>query len=138
MSDAVTAFTLGIAFEELADLEEKHHEDRLGELCLCTRQEANAECTDGCHRHEEMLVEGIAVGHALYGFVKCFVSDEQIGYEINKEQLPCGQLAVLLDDDGCYEKYYRNGDERELAFQTAVLMFVMVMRAATTVLVMFV
>jgi hypothetical protein len=85
-----------------------------------------------------MLVEGIAVGHALYGFVKRFVSDEQIGYEINKEQLPCGQLAVFLNDDGCDEKYYRNGDERELAFQTAVLMFVMVMRTATTVLVMFV
>ena len=90
MSNAVAAFTLGIAFEELADLEEEHHEDRLGELGLCTRQEANAECTDGSHRHEEMLVEGIAVGHALNGFVKRFVSDEQIGYEINKEQLPCG------------------------------------------------
>ena len=90
MGNAVAAFTLGIAFEELADLEEEHHEDRLGELGLCTRQEANAECTDGCHRHEEMLVEGIAVGHALNGFVKRFVSDEQIGYEINKEQLPCG------------------------------------------------
>ena len=84
-----------------------------------------------------MLVEGIAMGHALYGFVKRFVSDEQIGYEINKEQLPCGQLAVLLDDDGYDEKYYRDGDECELAFQTAVLMFVMVMRAAATMLVMF-
>ena len=90
MSDAVAAFTFGIAFEEFADLEEEHHEDRLGELRLCARQEADAECTDGCHRHEEMLVEGIAVGHALNGFVKRFVSDEQIGYEINKEQLPCG------------------------------------------------
>jgi hypothetical protein len=84
-----------------------------------------------------MLVEGIAMGHALYGFMKRFVSDEQIGYEINKEQLPCGQLAVLLDDDGSDEQDYRDGDECELVFQTAVLMFVMVMGAAATMLVMF-
>ena len=84
-----------------------------------------------------MLVEGIAMSHALYGFTKRFVSDEQIGYEINQEQLPRGQLAVLLDDNCSDEQYNRDGDERELTFQTAVLMIMMVMGATATVLVMF-
>ena len=65
MADALTALALGIALEELAHLEEEHDEDRLGELGLGTRQEADAEGSDSGDGHEEMLVEGIAMGNSL-------------------------------------------------------------------------
>jgi hypothetical protein len=61
MADALSALPLGIALEELAHLEEEHDEHRLQELRLGPWQEADAQCADGGHRHEEMLVEGTAV-----------------------------------------------------------------------------
>ena len=73
MGDAVTAPALGIALEELAHLEEKHHEHGLGELGLGARQETNAKCADGGDGHEEVLVEGVAVGDALPCLPECLM-----------------------------------------------------------------
>ena len=67
VGDALAALALGIAFEQLTYLEEQHHEDGLGKLGLSTGQEADAEGSDGSHRHEEVLVERFSVGNAFSG-----------------------------------------------------------------------
>ena len=67
MCNALATLSLSIPLKEFAHLEEKHHEDGLGELRLCPRQESDAQSADGSNRHEEMLVEGIALHNALPG-----------------------------------------------------------------------
>ena len=61
MGNAVAALTLGIALEELAYLEEEHHEDCLRELGLSPRQKAYSQGTNGSDRHQEVLIKGIAL-----------------------------------------------------------------------------
>ena len=65
VGNAVATLALGVALKEFANLEEQHDEDGLRELGLSTRQEADAEGTDGGHRHEEMFVEHVALGNAF-------------------------------------------------------------------------
>ena len=67
MGDTVAALALSITLKEFAYLEEEHHEDGLWELRLCPRQESDAQSADGSNRHEEMLVEGIALHNTLPG-----------------------------------------------------------------------
>ena len=69
VGDAVTGLALSIALEEFADLEEEHHEDSLGVLGLGTREETDQQGSDGSDGHEEMFVEGVAVGDSLPGLV---------------------------------------------------------------------
>ena len=49
VGNALTALSLGIALEQLSHLEEQHDEDSLRKLRLGTRQETDAEGTDGGH-----------------------------------------------------------------------------------------
>ena len=74
MGDTVAGLTLGVALEELADLEEEHHEDRFRILGLGFGEETDTEGTDGGDGHEEVLVEGIAVGDALPSLVQRLVA----------------------------------------------------------------
>ena len=85
MGNALAALPFGIALEEFADLEEQHHEDGLGELGLCPREEADAEGADGGYRHQEVLIEGIAVGDSLSSLFQRVVAYYQIRYEIDEQ-----------------------------------------------------
>ena len=75
MRNALPALALSVTLEEFTHLEEEHHEDGLGKLGLGTGEETDQEGTDGGHRHEEMLVEGITVGDTLPRLVKRLVTD---------------------------------------------------------------
>ena len=74
MGDAVTALAFGVALEEFTDLEEEHHEDGLGVLGLGTGEKTYQQGTDSGDGHEEMFVEGVAVGDALPGLVERLVA----------------------------------------------------------------
>ena len=74
MGNALTALALSITLEEFTHLKEEHDEDGFWELRLSTRKEPNAEGPDGGYRHEEVLVEGITVKHALDSFLQRVVS----------------------------------------------------------------
>ena len=74
MGNAVAALALGVALEEFTYLEEEHHEHCFGELRLGTRQEADAEGTDGGDRHKEMFIKGIALQDTLPRLVQRFVA----------------------------------------------------------------
>ena len=84
MGNTLTALPFGIALEEFTHLEEQHDEDSLGKLCLGTRKETNAEGTDGGYRHQEMLVESIAVHDTLCCFHQRLVTYQQVRYEIDE------------------------------------------------------
>ena len=71
---AVAALALGVVLEQLAHLEKQHHKDCFGKFRLGSRQEADAQGTDGGHRHQEVLVEGIAVGQSLGSLLQRVVS----------------------------------------------------------------
>ena len=83
MGDAITTLTLGIALEELANLEEEHDKHCLGVLRLSTRQETDAEGTDGGDRHEEVLVEGVALKHTLDSLFQRVVTNEEVRNEVD-------------------------------------------------------
>ena len=116
MSNAVTALALGVGFEKLTDLEKKHDENRFRKLCLCPWEEANTKRADGGNRHEEMFVEGFSMCQTLGGFLECVESDEQVGYQIDEEHLPCGQVTAFLDDDRANQQNHRGGNLDDLLF----------------------
>ena len=74
VGDAVAGLALGITLEEFANLEEKHHEDSLGVLRLGSGEKTYQQGTDSGDGHEEMFVEGVAVGDALPGLVERLVA----------------------------------------------------------------
>ena len=131
------ALSFGIAFKEFADLEEEHHEDGFGELCLGTWEESDAEsaqCRDG---HEEVFVKWFAFHHAFDGFLDGVKSHYEVGDKIDEQQLPGGQCVVVLDiycdeeqNDG-----HCNLDDRFL-HSTFVMMVVMMMSFFIMVVVM--
>ena len=118
--DAVAAAALGVTLEQFAHCEEQHDEYRFRELGLRSGQEADAEGTDGGQGHEEVLVEDISAGNAFDRFFQGAGADEQVGNEIDNEQLPGLQGAVSLDEDGCGEQDGGDGDEGYLPFRAAV------------------
>ena len=69
--DARPTLSFGQALEILAHLEEQHHKDGLSKLALGAWQETDAEGADGGHRHQEMLVEGVAMRQALGSLLQC-------------------------------------------------------------------
>ena len=139
MGDALAALSLGIALEQLANLEEQHDEDSLRELGIGSWQEPDGECAHRGNRHEEVLVEGIAVSNALSRLLQRVMSDEQIGNQVDKQQLPSRQRHVFLDNDGGNEQYRGDDYAHQLVAQTAVVvvMFMMMLvRAAFLVMMM--
>ena len=126
VSNGTAALSFGIALEELAHLEEQHHEDGFGKLGLSARQEADGQCPDGSYRHEQVLVEGIAVGQSLGSLLQCLVAGKEVGHEIDEEQLPGGEMSVMLDE-GCRDERQRGrDDDGELAAQAPFFVFMVV------------
>ena len=78
MGDALTTLALGIAFEKLAYLEEKHDEHRLGVLRLGSGKEADAESANGGDGHQKMLVESLAVSQPFGSLLQCVETDKKI------------------------------------------------------------
>ena len=133
VGDALAALSLGIALEQLADLEEQHDEHRLRELRLGTRQEADGEGADGGYRHEEMLVEGIAVDDALDSLLQRVVADNQVGYKIDEQQLPRRQCQIVLNDDGADQQHGCGCNQGYAALHAAVLVVMMVVLVSVVV-----
>ena len=63
--DGLPGAAFGNLLEEFSDLEEKHDEDGLRELRLCTRHESDAKGAQGSDTHEEILAECLSVKKAL-------------------------------------------------------------------------
>ena len=74
VGDAVATLALGITLEEFTDLEEKHHEDGLRILRLCSREETNTEGTNRGDGHKKVFVEGIAVDDTFPRLVKSLMA----------------------------------------------------------------
>ena len=74
MGDGVAAFPFGIAFKEFADLEEQHDEDGFGEFRLGTGQKTDGESSERGNRHQEVLVEGVALGNAFCRLLQSLVT----------------------------------------------------------------
>ena len=124
---AVATLALGVAFKQFAYLEEQHHEDCFGKLGLCTWQETDTERTDCGNGHKEMLVEHVAADDALKCFLQRIVTDKKIRHEVNQQQLPRRQTAILLYNY-CADKQQRSkNDKQQCALHAVMLMVVMMM-----------
>ena len=134
VADALAALPLGVALEQLAHLEEEHDEDGLGKLRLGPGQEADGQCADGGHRHEEMLVEPVAVGHAFGSLLQRLVAYQQVGHQIDQQQLPRGQRAVLLNHYGSRQQHGCGNNQQQLAAQAALAVLMMMMFVVFVVL----
>ena len=136
MGNAFPALSLGIALEQLAYLEEEHHKDRLRKFGFRPRQEPDAERTDGGYRHQEMLVESLALGQSLDGFLQCVVTNQEVGNEVDHEQLPLGQVQSLFDSNRHDEQYDGDTNEPELLAQRMLVMVLMFMLMLTALVLM--
>ena len=87
VGDAVATLALCIALEELAYLEKEHDKHSLRELSLGSRQETYEQGSDGGHRHEEMLVESVAMTQALDGLLECVVTNEEVRNHVDEQQV---------------------------------------------------
>ena len=101
--DAVTALALGIALEELSHLEEEHHEDSLGKFRFGSGHEANAERAQRGHRHQEVLIERLAPPDAFPRLAQRLSAYQQVGHQVDQEQLPRLQATILLYQDRCHQ-----------------------------------
>ena len=90
VGDAVTALTLGIALEELAYLEEEHHEHGFGILRLGIWQESDTEGTDGSDSHQQMFIKRFAFRNSFPCLMEGLMTDQQIRNEIHQQQLEGG------------------------------------------------
>ena len=127
MGYAVAALSFGITFKKFAYLEEKHDKYRFRKLCFSTRKETNSQRTNRGYRHQEVLIEGIAMSYALDSLVQRLVSNQQIGHQIDEQQLPSGQLAMLLYQDSTHQQQCRGRNEQQLPLQTIMIVMMMVM-----------
>ena len=108
---AVATLALGVTFKQFANLEEQHYKDRFGKLGFGTRQKTDAECTDGGDGHKEMLVEHVATDDALKCFLQRIVTDKKIRHEVNQQQLPRRQTAIVLNNN-CADKQQRSKNDK--------------------------
>jgi hypothetical protein len=95
-------------------LKEQHHEDRLGKFILTSRQEPYEQCSKGGDNHQEVFVEGIPLKYALDSFSDDVISHEQIGNEVDYQQLPYRQIGCLLDDVSSCQQYGRCYNSNQL------------------------
>ena len=79
------------------------------------------------YRHEEMFIECITVGDALPCLLKSLVTYQQVGDEIDEQQLPCGKIEVMFYPYGGNQKDDSNSYGYELVPQSSLMMTVLVM-----------
>ena len=127
MRDARPTLSFGQSLEILAHLEEQHHKDGLSKLALGTWQKTDAEGADGGHRHQEVLIEGVAMRQALGRLFQRACTYYKIRYEVNQQQLPCGQLQRLLYDDSRNQQHHCHCYCPQLAMASVLMMMFMMM-----------
>ena len=78
-----------------------------------------------------MLVEGLAMGKSLCGFLQRVVSHQQIGHEIDEQQLPDRQVKPMFNPDGHAQQQRRGHDDGEALFRRTFLVLMSAMTTAT-------
>ena len=68
--------------KELAHLEKQHDKHRLGKLHLSTRQETDAQGSDGRYRHQEIFIEQIPFNDTLSRLLKSSETNQEIWHKI--------------------------------------------------------
>ena len=124
MGDAFAAPALGIALEQLADLEEQHHEHGFRKLGLRARQEAYAERAYGGDGHQEVLVEHVSFDYALRGLHEGLAAYKQIRDEIDQQELPGLHSAFLLNQHRGGKKHRRQSYQNNPALHSAIVVVV--------------
>ena len=125
MGNAIAAAALGVALKELAHLEEKHHKDRLGKLGVGAGHEPDGEGTDGGDCHQKIFVEHAAMHYPLGSLAQRRRAHEQIGNQIDQQQLPGGQRQRMLYPRCNGEQQRCRKDESHLATRTTIMMVMM-------------
>ena len=127
MRNTLATLPFGIALKEFAHLEEEHHKDCLGKLCLCTWQEADAQSAYRSYGHQEMLIEGVALQQPFSSLLQRACSYDEIRDEIDQQQLPRGECRCLLYDYCSYKQYHCCHNDSQLSVQPMLMMMFMVM-----------
>ena len=100
MGNTLATLSFGIALKQFANLEEQHDENGLRKLRLSTGQKADEQGSDGGNRHQEMFVESLAVNESLSRLFQRIVTNQQIGYQIDQQQLPGRQFESVFYPNG--------------------------------------
>ena len=93
---AAPAAPFGDMLKQLPYLEKEHNEHRFGELRLGTRQKTNGQRANGSDGHQKVFVQRFAVCKALRSLFQGVESGHQIWHKVNQQQLPGGQIALML------------------------------------------
>lgn len=73
-----------------------------------------------------MLVEHVATDNALKCFFQRILTDKKIRHEVNQQQLPRRQTAILLYNY-CADKQQRSKNDKQQCAFTATMLMVVVM-----------
>ena len=111
------------AFEEFADLEEKHDEDSLGELRGRPGQESDAQGAQRGDAHQEVLVHRLAVREGLRRFFQGVPADDEVGDQVEQQVLPDLPLRMSFDEDRGGQQQGRRSDLDD-AFPGLVVMMI--------------
>jgi hypothetical protein len=66
------------------------------------------------------------------------VSNQQIGHQIDEQQLPSGQLAMLFYQDSTDQQQCRGSNEQQLPLQTIMFVMMVVMFVSSVFMFVFV
>ena len=87
-----------------------------------------------------MFIEGIAMSNSLNRLTQGAPPHQQIGYQINQQQLPDRELKAFLDDGSSNKQHHRGNNQCYFSFRPTLLMMmvVMIMSMATAMPFLFV
>ena len=84
-------------------------------MCFCPRQETDAQGAQRGDGHQEVLVQGLAVGDGLRGLPERLPSRDEVGDEVKEQVLPGFPVRIAFDQDGCGEQRGRQDDAEDVA-----------------------
>ena len=105
LGDRFAAVVLGHILEDLADLEEEHDKDRLGELRFGPWQEPDRKSSDGGDSHQEILAEDFSLPDLFPSLGQDVIADHQVGNQIEEKQNQHGKPLALLHDLQSNQQY---------------------------------
>ena len=82
MGNAVPTLSFSILLEQLPYLEKQHNEHSLRKFRLSTRQETDAQGSDGRYRHQEIFIEQIPFNDTLSRLLKSSETNQEIWHKI--------------------------------------------------------
>ena len=114
-ADVLTALADSDCLKQFADLIEQHNRNTLGKLCIRSVQlvvDGKQHCSDGCNRHQEILVKDLSVDNAEHCLSQDVIADDCIRYQVQGEF----QISRYRQEMQHHQQHSRNDNSIQYLF----------------------